>query len=88
MLEMEGKKPEEIKQMPLFAKDSEDDIKSMIGTGIDSFITRLSLRIASIPIQAGNSSVKLKKEIQSIVDILFQNGVLSKEQRKKISSLK
>ena len=86
MLGMEEKNPEEIKQMPLFAKDSEQDIKSMIGTGIDSLINRLSLGISSI--FAGNSSVKLKKEVQSIADILFQNGALSKEQRKKISSLK
>ena len=27
MLRIEGKKPEEIKQMPLFADDSEEDIK-------------------------------------------------------------
>ena len=86
MLGMEGKNPEDIKQMPLFTKDSEQDIKSMIGTGWHSLITRLSLGIASI--FAGNSSLKLRKEIQSIADILFQNGVLSKEQRKKISFLK
>ena len=86
MLGMEGKNPEEIKQMPLFAKDSEQDIKSMIGTGIDSLINRLSLGISSV--FAGNTSVKLKKEIQSIADILFQNGILSKEQRNKISVLK
>ena len=77
MLGMEGKSPEEIKQMPLFAKDSEQDIKFMIGTGIDSLINRLSLGISSI--FAGNSSLKLKKEIQSIADILFQNRILSKE---------
>ena len=86
MLGMEGKKPEEIRQMPLFAKDSEGDIKFMIGTGADNLINRLFLGISSI--FAGNSSVKLKKEIQLIGNILFQNGVLSKEQRKKISSLK
>ena len=72
--------------MPLFTEDSEQDIKSMIGTGIDSLINRLSLGISSI--FAGNTSLKLRKEIQSIADILFQNGILSKEQRNKILSLK
>ena len=60
----------------------------MIGTGLglNSLINRLSLGISSI--YAGNTSLKLRKEIQSIADILFQNNILSKEQRKKILSLK
>ena len=42
----------------------------MFGTGLNSLINRLSLGIYSI--NAGNTSAKLKKEIQSIADILFQ----------------
>ena len=53
---------------------------------LNSLITRLSLGIASI--HAGNTSAKLRKEMASIADILFHNNILSKEQKKKIRSLK
>ena len=79
--------------MAPFADDSEEDIKKkMIGMGLVAsgsplrLINRLSLGISSI--FARNTSVKLRKEIQSIAGILFQNNIISKEQRKKILSLK
>ena len=56
--------------MKHFDRMKESDLKEMFGLGLDSLINRLSLGIASI--NAGNTSVKLKKEIQSIADILFQ----------------
>ena len=51
-----------------------------------TLINRLSLGISSI--FAGNTSVKLREEIRSIAKLLHQAGVISKEQKKKVLSLK
>ena len=76
----------EIRKMKPFDKISESDIQKMFGTGLSSLINRLSLGISSI--NTGNTSVKLKKEMASIVDILFQQKVILKAQRKNILCLK
>ena len=58
----------------------------MFGSGLSSLINRLALGIYSL--HAGNTSVKLKNEIQSIADQLLEAKLISKAQRKKILSLK
>ena len=85
-LGFQGKSLDEIGRTKPFDKSSSSDLKNMFGTGLSSLINRISLGIASI--HAGNTSVKLRKEIQSIADILFQQKVISKAQKKKILSLK
>ena len=94
-LGFQGKSLKEIGRTKPFDKASSSNLKKMFGTGLSSLVAsgsplRLMNRlIAGIgSINAENTSVKLRKEIQSIADILFQNGILSKEQRKKILSLK
>ena len=82
----EGKSVDEINKTKPFDKASKSDIKKMFGLGLNSLINRLSLGISSI--NAENTSIKLKKEIQSIAGILFQQKIISKSQRKKILSLK
>ena len=86
MLNIKGKQKEEIKQMKGFSNYSEAKITKMLGTGINSLNDRLYLGISSL--HAGNTSVKLKKEIQSTADQLLEAKVISKEQRNKILSLK
>ena len=84
---MKGKRIANIKQLPQFKDMKESMSKETFGTGfILNWINRLSLGIASI--HAGNTSIKLKKEIQRIVDRLLEAKVISQEQRKKILSLK
>ena len=62
----------------------------MTGSGFDtqirSLVSRLSLGISSI--FAGNSSVKLREEMKVIAELLFNQGIISKEQRKKVLSIK
>ena len=86
MLGIEGKSVEEVRTMKPFVLDSKEDIQKMFGTGLSSLINKLSLGIASF--QAGNTSVKLKKEIQTIAVFLLKAELISKEQRKKIQKIK
>ena len=86
MLGIEGKTPEEIQQMTLFADDLKEDIIKMTRSRLTSLIDRLNLGISSL--HAGNTSVKLKKEIQSIADRLLEAKVISKEQKKQNSFFK
>ena len=51
-----------------------------------SLIQRLTLGISSI--FAGNSSLKLREEVKAIGELLFKHGIISKEQKTKIMSLK
>ena len=63
--------------------------KQQKGTGLNpipTLMNRLSLGISSII--AGNTSLKLRKEISSIAQLLFKSGILSQEQKNKIMSLK
>ena len=61
--------------------------KEQTGTGfIDPLINRLSLGISSI--FAGNTSVKLREEIRSLAQLLHKQGVITKEQKNKVLSLK
>ena len=60
--------------------------KAQTGSGFNTLINRLSLGISSIV--AGNTSVKLKKEIKAIANHLEKQGVISKEQTNKVFSLK
>ena len=78
-LGFEDKSAKEVHKMKDFNNFSESEIKNMFGMGLDSLvgfvsplrlINRLSLRISSI--NAGNTSIKLRNEIQSIADIFFQ----------------
>ena len=85
-LGFEDKSAKEVHKMKDFKNFSESEIKNMFGMGLSSLITRLSLGISSI--NAGNTSIKLKKEVASIADILFQQKIISKAQRSKILSLK
>ena len=84
---MKGKRIADIKQLPQFKDMEENQLKETFGTGfISNWINQLSLGIASI--HAGNTSIKLKKEIQRIADRLLEAKVISQKQRKKILSLK
>ena len=84
---MKGKRIADIKQLPQFKNMEENQLRETFGTGLlSNWVNRLSLGIASI--YAGNTSIKLKKEIQRIADRLLEANVISQEQRKKISSLK
>ena len=67
-------------------KEMENMIKNFEEGMGGSGISRLFLAMGSY--FAGNTSLKLKKEIQSLADQLFKSGIISKEQRKKTSSLK
>ena len=53
---------------------------------INQMMQRLSLGISSII--AGNTSIKLREEIRSIAKLLHQAGVISKDQKKKLLSIK
>ena len=84
---MKEKRIADIKQLSQFKDMDELTLKETFGTGfISNWINRLSLGIASI--NAENTSIKLKKEIQQIADRLLDAKVISQEQRKKILSLK
>ena len=52
------------------------------GISIDSLINRLEIGLGSI--KAGNSSLKLRKEIETILNLLHANKIISSEQRKKL----
>ena len=82
MLGIEGKSVEKVRKMKPFATDSKEDIQKMFESGLSSLINRLALGISSL--HAENTSVKLKKEIQSIADQLLKSEIIFKEQRKKI----
>ena len=66
MLGIKGKSIEEVHKMKPFVNDSAEDIQKMFRSGLSSLINRLALGIFSL--HAGNTSVKLKNEIQSIAD--------------------
>ena len=78
----EGKSNKEMRAMV----DEFEKGKKQTGTGFNGLINRLSLGISSIV--AGNTSIKLRKEIQAIAKLLHQNGIISKEQKNKVLSLK
>ena len=83
----DGKSNEEMREMI----DEFEKGKIKFGSGlqlppINTLINRLSLGISSI--FAGNTSVKLREEIRSIAKLLHQMGVISKEQKNKVLSLK
>ena len=63
-------------------KNFETGLGPMTGTGIK----QLTLGIGSI--QAGNTLIKLKAEVQRLADQLLKANIITKEQRKKILSLK
>ena len=56
------------------------------GQGFGDLTKRLSLGISSV--FAGNTSVKLRKEIYAIAKMLHKQGTLSKEQLNKVLSIK
>ena len=72
--------------MKWFTDDLKEDIGKMFGSGLTSLINRLYLGISSF--RAGNTSVKLKKEIQTIAELLLKSQIISREQRKKIHKIK
>ena len=79
----DGKSNEKMREMI----DEFEKGKIKFGSGfINTLINRLSLGISSI--FAGNTSVKLREEIRSIAKLLHQIGVISKEQKNKVLSLK
>ena len=83
----DGKTNEEMREMI----DEFEKGKIKFGSGlqlppINTLINRLSLGISSI--FAGNTSVKLREEIRSIAKLLHKMGVISKEQKNKVLSLK
>ena len=78
----EGKSNREMRGM--IEKFEKGKIK--FGSGFNDLINRLSLGISSII--AGNTSIKLRKEISSIAKLLHQKGVISEEQKNKVLSLK
>ena len=83
----DGKSNEEMREMI----DEFEKGKIKFGSGlqlppINTLINRLSLGISSI--FAGNTSVKLREEIRSIAKLLHKMGVISKEQKNKVLSLK
>ena len=78
----EGKSNREMRAMI----DKFEKGKIKFGSGFNGLINRLSLGISSII--AGNTSIKLRKEISSIAKLLHQKGVISKEQKNKVLSLK
>ena len=86
MLGIEEKIAKEVQQIEWFADDSKEDIQKMFGSGLNSLINRLYLGISSL--HAGNTSAKLKKEIQTISDLLLKSEIISREQRKKIQKIK
>ena len=61
-------------------------LEGLRGQGFGDLIKRLSLGISSIV--AGNTSVKLRKEIYAIAKMLHKQGTLSKEQLNKVLSIK
>ena len=93
-----GKSHKEIRQMLGIAQEPGQftpPTKKKTGKGfsprsslqsLPSLIQRLSLGISSI--FAGNSSLKLREEVQAIAQFLFKNGILSQEQKNKVLSLK
>ena len=56
------------------------------GSGItdeaEKLFNRLHLSLGSI--KAGNSSIKLKKQVFSLIDSLVELGIIDKKQKKKI----
>ena len=83
----DGKTNEEMREMI----DEFEKGKIKFGSGlqlppINTLINRLSLGISSI--FAGNTSVKLREEIRSITQLLHKQGVITKEQKNKVLSLK
>ena len=78
----DGKSNEEMRAMI----DEFEKGKIKFGSGFNGLINRLSLGISSI--FAGNTSIKLREEIRSIAKLLHQMGVISKEQKNKVLSLK
>ena len=79
----DGKSNEEMLAM---IDEFEQGKKAQSGTGFNTLVNRLSLGISSIV--AGNTSIKLKKEIRAIAKLLHQKGVISNEQKNKVLSLK
>ena len=78
----DGKSNEEMRAMI----DEFEKGKIKFGSGFNDLINRLSLGISSII--AGNTSIKLRKEIRAIAQLLHQKGVISTEQKNKVLSLK
>ena len=78
----DGKSNEEMRAMI----DEFEKGKIKFGSGFNGLINRLSLGISSII--AGNTSIKLRKEIRAIAQLLHQKGVISTEQKNKVLSLK
>ena len=78
----EGKSKEEMQAMI----DNFKQGQTKTGSGFNALINRLSLGISSIV--AGNTSVKLREKIASIAKLLHKQGTLSKEQLKKVLSIK
>ena len=78
----EGKSKEEMQAM--IDKFKQGQTKT--GSGFNTLINRLSLGISSIV--AGNTSVKLKKEIKAIAKLLHKQGIISNEQKNKVLYIK
>ena len=83
----EGKNRKQIREM-LGMPESAFPAPKKTGKGLkpEDLIQRLTLGISSI--YAGNTSLKLRKEITSIAKLLFKSGILSQAQKNKILSLK
>ena len=79
-----GKSNKEMRAM--IAEFEKGKGKAQTGSGFTSLVNRLSLGISSIV--AGNTSIKLRKEISSIAKLLHQKGIISKEQKNEVLSLK
>ena len=80
-------------QRPAFElSDNEDDFPEqdweIEGSGItdeaENLINQLHLSLGSI--KAGNSSIKLKKQVLFLLDSLVELGTIDKKQKKKIIS--
>ena len=61
-------------------QDWETEGSGLMNASADEIINQLYVRLGSI--KAGNSSIKLRRQVISLLDSLVKNGVISEKQKK------